>query len=69
MVEFLNVPKLLRILDNEKSAEHSLAVPRDAWRKAQLKASTLVAAIIPTFESVTVIGASLFLVFYIPFGG
>ena len=63
IVEFLNVPKLLRILDNEKSAEHSLAVPRDAWRKAQLKASTLMAAIIPTFESVTVIGAGLFLVF------
>ncbi|MHC8865832.1 ABC transporter ATP-binding protein [Arenicellales bacterium IMCC57338] len=63
MIQFLNVPKLLRILSNEKSADHSLAVPREAWRKAQLKGSTLMAAIMPTFESVTVIGAGLFLVF------
>jgi ATP-binding cassette subfamily B protein/subfamily B ATP-binding cassette protein MsbA len=68
-IEFLNAPRLLRILNTEKEAETVIEAARKRWIRAEKKAAVLIAAIIPSFEAITVIGAGVFLVVSYLFSG
>ena len=68
-IEFLNAPRLLRILNTEDEAESMIEAARKRWIRAEEKTAILIAAIIPSFEAITVIGAGIFLVVSYFFSG
>ncbi len=68
-IEFLNAPRLLRILNSETEAEIAIEAARERWLSAEEKGAILIAAVIPVFEAVTVVGAGLFLVVSYLFAG
>ncbi len=68
-IEFLNAPRLLRVLNSETEAEVAIETARERWIRAEEKGAILIAAVIPAFEAVTVMGAGLFLVVSYLFSG
>ena len=68
-IEFLNAPRLLRILNTEDEAESMIEAARKRWIRAEERTAILIAAIIPSFESITVTGAGIFLVVSYFFSG
>ena len=62
-VEFLNSPRLIHIFNTSKRAAKIIDIARSQRIAADTKRAILIAMIVPTFETVTVSAAGLFLVF------
>jgi len=61
-VEYLNVPRLLRVFGTTNQAENVIKVARHKRVAADRQSSIINAAILPSFEVITVFGAGIFLV-------
>ncbi len=68
-VEFFNAPRLLRIFNSGARAEKVIETARRGWLEAEQKSTTLMAAVIPSFEAIAVIGAGMFLIIAFLFAG
>ncbi len=68
-VEFIGLPRLLRIFGSSAQAERVIKEARHKRIAAERRSATLIAIVLPAFEVITVFGAGMFLVMGYYFAG